>query len=313
MLKILAVTGPIFIIIGVGYAAVRLQVFGKSDVRAMGRFVINFALPALVFKALSQRSFAAILNVHYLMAYFLGSLVVMFIGLSLAYFGQKKPLQVSALYGMGMSFSNSGFMGYPIVLQLLGPPAIVALALTMLVENLLMLPIALALAESGASGGEKFYVALLKSLARLLKNPIILGILAGSAFAVFEAHPPETLSKAIELFAMASAPVALFVIGGTLVGLETKGLIGDIAQIVAGKLLLHPLAVFVALLLLPPIDPKLQMAAITFASMPMLSIYPILAQKYGQERVCAAALLVATVVSFISISGVLWAMDRFLR
>ena len=46
-----------------------------------------------------EQSFAAILNVHYLMAYFLGSLVVMFIGLSLAYFGQKKPLQVSAPTG----------------------------------------------------------------------------------------------------------------------------------------------------------------------------------------------------------------------
>jgi hypothetical protein len=38
----------------------------------------------------------------------------------------------------------------------------------------------------------------------------------------------------------------------------------------------------------------------------MLSIYPILAQKYGFEEMCAAALLLATVLSFLTISVALW-------
>ena len=309
MLEILAITAPIFMIIAVGFTAVRLEFFSQSDTRALGMFVINFALPALIFKALSQRPFAEIMNVHYLLAYALGSLAVLSIGVSVAYFGQKKSLQASTLHGMGMSFSNSGFIGYPIALQLLGPPASVALALNLIVENMLMLPIALALAESGKNTGERLRSVLFKSFVRLLKNPIILSILAGSTFAIFEALPPEPITRVIDMFAMASAPAALFVIGGSLVRLKVKGIMGDVGQIMFGKLLLHPLAVFTALMLLPPIDPVLQIAAVTFACVPMLSIYPILGQRYGQEGLCAAALVTTTAASFISISGVLWIIE----
>ena len=44
---------------------------------------------------------------------------------ALARFGRGKPLADSALIGMGSAFPNSGFIGYPIVLQWLGPPAAV--------------------------------------------------------------------------------------------------------------------------------------------------------------------------------------------
>ncbi len=108
------------------------------------------------------------------------------------------------------------------------------------------------------------------------------------------------------MLATASSPVALFVIGGSLVGLQVRGMIGDVALIMLGKLLLHPLAILAALMLLPPIDPTLQLALLTMASVPMLSIYPILGQRYGHEDVCAAALLATTAVSFVTVSLVLW-------
>jgi malonate transporter and related proteins len=305
---IFAITVPIFAIIAVGFAVVRFGFFAKSDMRVLGRFVINLALPALLFKALSERSFAEIVNGGYLLAYALGSLAVLGAAIAVARFVQDKSLQVSAIHGMGVSLSNSGFIGYPIVLQLLGPAAAVALALTMMVENLVVLPLALALAAGGSQGGGSLPRVLVTTFGRLLKNPLILAILAGFAFALLGAHPPQPIARAIDMLAMASGAVALLVIGGTLVGLELKGMGRDVAQIVVGKLVLHPLAVFAMLLLLPPIDPQLRLAAITFASMPMLSIYPILAQKYGQEGLCAAALLAATVTAFFSISAVLWMM-----
>jgi malonate transporter and related proteins len=50
----------------------------------------------------------------------------------------------------------------------------------------------------------------------------------------------------------------------------------------------------------------LRTAAIALAAMPMLGIYPVLAQKHGHEGFCAAALLVTTVASFFTLSGLLW-------
>jgi hypothetical protein len=57
-------------------------------------------------------------------------------------------------------------------------------------------------------------------------------------------------------------------------------------------------------------DPQLRLAAVLFAAMPMLGIYPLLAQKHGFEAISAAALLFTTVASFFTLSGLLWAMKH---
>lgn len=95
-------------------------------------------------------------------------------------------------------------------------------------------------------------------------------------------------------------------IGSSLVGLQLDGQRTDIAAVVIGKLILHPLAVFAALWLLPTSDATLSAAAtVLFAGMPMLSIYPVLSQKYGLVGFSAAALLAASVCSFATITALI--------
>jgi malonate transporter and related proteins len=308
MLNILTITGPIYLIIGAGFLAVRFGLFTKPDVRVMGRFVIGFCIPALLFQALSQRSLGEVVNATYLVAYAVASLAVLLGGVFLSRQLGGKPMSLAALHGLGMSASNSGFVGYPILLQLLGPPAAVALALTMLVENLLTLPLALALADTGEPGRSNVVRALGHAGRGLLKNPMIVAIVGGFVFALFGWQLPAPLAKTVQLVASASSPVALFVIGGSLVGLKLGGVWGDVSVVALGKLVLHPLAVLAMLALLPPLDPTLRTAAVVYACMPMLSIYPVLAQKYQHEGFCAAALLATTVASFFTISAVLWVM-----
>ena len=120
---------------------------------------------------------------------------------------------------------------------------------------------------------------------------------------------PSFASSTLGLLATASSPVALFVIGGSLVGLQLDGQRTDIAIVVAGKLLLHPLAVAGTLLLLPATDPLLAKAAVLYAAVPMLSIYAVLAQRHGQQGFCAATLLATTVASFATITAWLWWLD----
>ena len=309
MLHILSITGPIYLIIAAGFLTVRSGVFEPPDMRVLGRFVINFSLPALLFRAISQRPLGEVLNGVYLLAYTLGSLVVLLGAVAISRRLRGKPMPVAALHGLGMSGSNSGFVGYPIVLQLLGPPAGIALALTMMVENLLIIPLALAIADSAAGSGLRWHQALAQSARGLLRNPMILAIVAGFASALSGLQLPETVVRTIQIVANSASPGAHFVIGGSLVGLRLQGMRSDIALVAAGKLLLHPLAVLVALMLLPGLDPTLRTAAVVFACMPMLSIYPLLAQKHGEQAFSAAALLVTTIASFATISAWLWLLD----
>ncbi|MFM1908579.1 MAG: hypothetical protein RLZZ591_2256 [Pseudomonadota bacterium] len=313
MLDVLSITGPIYLTIAIGYLATRLGLFAKADMRVFGKFVIQLALPALLFNALSQRRLGEILNGSYLLVYALGSLAVVAAGVAWAHLRSGKPLDESSYVAMGMACSNSGFVGYPMVLLLLGPVAGVALALNMVVENLLVIPILLMLADAGvgaASGKRHWGRAVVQTLAQQLRNPLLVAIVSGFVFSLMGWQLPGPVARTVNLFSQASGALALFVIGGTLVGLEVKGMRAQVAQIAFGKLILHPLTVLAALWLVPIDDPQLRTAVILSAAMPMMGIYPILAQRHGHEGNAAAALLVTTVASFFTLSGLLWVLKH---
>jgi predicted permease len=225
-------------------------------------------------------------------------------------FGQGKSMPYAGLAGLGSSFSNTAFIGFPILVQFLGMPAIVALALAMIVDNLLVLPLALPLMESGNDQGGRWGRALGQSPVRRARNPLIIAIGAGFAFALSGIRLPSPAARTLALLAMASTGMALCVVGGSLAGVRVRGMLRGLMEIAAAKLVLHPLAVAGFLWLLPTIDPALRVAAVILACMPTLSILPILAQKHDLEGFCAAALLVTTVVSFVTINAALWILRR---
>ena len=122
------------------------------------------------------------------------------------------------------------------------------------------------------------------------------------------------IAETIELVAQSSAAVSLVVIGGTLAGLKLSSLDTRWLPVVAGKLLLHPLAVWLGLLAAAGLgfavdDPLLFKAMIVFAAMPPMSIYPILAQRYGEQDGASLVMLVMTGLSFFTISGLLWLLE----
>jgi len=313
MLDVIAITGPIGIAILIGFATTRAGLFERADMRVLGTFVFNLALPALLFNALSQRRLGEILNGGYLLAYLAGSLAVLGIGYFACRRGGRLGPTASAMCAMGMTCANSGFVGYPILLLTIAPVAGVVLALNMIVENLVLIPLLLALAERGKGGSAHWLQEAGKSIARLAANPLILAMAAGIAVSAMGWRLPAPVARVVDLFALSSSAVSLFAIGGMLVGLPLRGTGSAVVAIAAGKLLLHPLAVLLAVHALPhlgapALEPSLRWAAVLSAAVPMMGIYPIIAQRYGQEDVGAAAMLVTTVASFFTLSALLWLM-----
>ncbi|WP_339488242.1 AEC family transporter [Pseudomonas sp. EL_65y_Pfl2_R95] len=302
MLQILGITAPIFLIIGIGFIATRLLWISQEQVAGMGRFVISFALPALVFKALVERPLDEVFERNYILAYALASLLIFALGFVISRRLRGDSLSGSALAAVGMSMSNSGFIGYPIAALVVGEAAAIGLAMGVLVENLLMLPLALALAEWGEHQGLGIRATLMKTGKRLLGNPIIIALCLGLATALCGLQVPAIPMRVVEMLAQSSAPVALFVIGGSLVGMRAGGMVTDVMQISIGKLILHPLAVMLCFVFLPVDDPALRVAGVLFACAPMMSIYPIVGQRFGLQGRCAAALVGATVLSFLTYS-----------
>tara|TARA_R110002020_G_scaffold110627_14_gene255535 strand:+ start:2807 stop:3763 length:957 start_codon:yes stop_codon:yes gene_type:complete len=317
MLDILAITAPVFLMIAIGYTSVAWGLFDAAAMRILGTYVVYLALPALLFKALSERPVTEIINPAYMLAYLGGSLVVLAAGFYFARRIRRADTTTAAFSAMGMVCSNSGFIGYPILLLTLPSIAGVALALNMMVENIVLIPLLLAIAEAGRDGPTSAGRMIAGVLRGLSRNPIIIGLVAGLVASLTGLALPAPLMKPIDMLAASSAAVSLLVIGGTLAGVPLRGLSGEIAPIVAGKLLAHPLAVFAATAVLPfaglaPLSRELQAAAVILAAVPMMGIYPILAQRFGRERTSVVAMLVATVLSFFTLSFVLWAVNRYI-
>lgn len=307
MLTTITITAPVFLLIALGYGAVMTGGMPREAAGALGRFVVAFAIPALIFDAVASRPLAEVVNGRFLLVYGGGSLIAFTIGLLVSSWLRRRPLADNAFFGMGISMSNSALIGYPLILQLFGEEALVAIPLVMLVETLLMLPLTLVLAEihrAGASGG---VLASLRNIVRqLATNPILLAIVAGLCCAAFGIRLPTVVDSAVELLTGSAAGVALFTIGASLAGLRLRSAVSAAALIAAGKLLIHPLAVGLLLALALPFEPVLMQAALVLAALPMITIYPLLAQRYDHGDVAAAALLVTTAASFVTLTVGIW-------
>lgn len=311
MLEILAITTPIFLIIGMGFVAMRLKIVSRGQMQGVGNFVMYFALPALVIRALTQNPLEEVFNLDYLLVYGVGSISIFSLALWLGIFIQKKSLQTGAMFALGMSASNSAFTGYPVAAMVLGAPAVTFLTLSMIIENLLIIPAALILAEMGQQSGSGLSKSLKQTANRLIKNPVLMAIVIGVVIAISGVSLPNPVTKAVDMVADSAGPAALFVIGGAIYGLHVRGVVMEVSQVVMGKLILHPLAILLAFLMLPTSDPLLLVGAILFAAAPMASIYPLLGQRYGMADVAAGALMAATLASFITFSVVIGMLSYF--
>jgi predicted permease len=310
MLEVISTTSIAFIVIALGYVSVKRSLFSPLNMEILGKYVINFALPALIFQAISGRDFREILNIGYLGAYLGGSLLIFAGGYAWSRRVSGLTPMASIFQSMGMSCSNSGYVGYPILLVAMPAIASTALALNMIVENLIMIPLALVMAEHARGGAGARWTLTGQIALRLIRNPIIIALITGLAVSLLGLEVPEIIAGPIDLVAASSAAVSLVAIGGMLAAIPLRALDVQVMPVVVGKLLLHPLAVWIGLLMVAAAgiavaDQRLAQAAILMAAMPAMSIYPILAQSYGQQRTAALALLMMTALSFFSISAAL--------
>lgn len=307
MSDILSITLPIYAAVAMGFAVVRLGWFKPEDMRMLGNYVLNLALPALLFTSLATRPLSAVLRPDYLLVMLAGGLATM--ALSFAWFSATAPDRLRrALAVLGSACPNSGFIGYPVMLLLFPDLSGVILALNFLIENVVIIPIGLILMDL-ASGRAGLSPARLVTgvLKQLLRRPMVIGMIAGLIVSASGLTLPGPLLRLTGMFGTSAAALSLVVIGGALVGLPLRGNKLLAGQIAGAKLLLHPAMVALAAYLLPllglvTLTQDLRAAAILSAAMPMFSIYPLLAQERGLGGAASIALLMATSGAFVTLS-----------
>lgn len=299
----LLITAPIFALIAVGYVSVRTELISQAMMPGLGRFVLYIAVPALIFRALTATPIGEVFQPSFIAAYAGGSVTTFVLALLVFRALLKKSLTECGLGAFGSSFSNVIFIGYPIFLQLHKSIAGTAFTMALLVDNFVNLPLALIVMKAGAGGrGANLWQTVRGIAERVFKNPLMVSIVVGIGFSLLDWELPAVARRIIHLLADASPGAELFYIGGVLVGAKLGGRWLSMGLVTGLKLTVQPAVVGLLLTVLPPIQPELRLAAIVFATSPMLAIYPVIASKYGMEQEAATTLLIATAVSFATIS-----------
>jgi predicted permease len=304
LLTNLLISLPFFALIACGYGAGKIRLVPGPAVAGLNTFVFYFALPALLFRTMALRPFADLYHPTFLQAWFVAGLIVygtvavcarLFLGVSWG---------AAGLFGLAAEFSNSGYLGIPLVTNLLGAAALVPIALSIVVDVVVMLSLTLVLAELSA-GGAGHPLAVLRTLMRgVLLNPLPLSIGAGMGASWLGVALPGPLDEFTKLLAGATGPAALFLIGAALAIRPVSRGFGAVGLMVAGKLALHPAAMLLVMVFLFEVPPHWALAAVLNAAIPTAANVFVLAERYGVHpaRVSSAVFL-STVLALFTFTG----------
>ena len=314
MLAILLVTFPFFALVLCGYIAARRRWLPQAAIPGLNTFVLYFALPCMLYRFGSSTPIAQLLDGSLVAVYLACALVMVGFTIAVTHRGRIgwNDASFGALVG---AFPNTGFMGVPLLVALLGAkaagPAIVTIVVDLLVTSSLCIALSrLDAAGNNSAGGAG--VAAKKALQGAALNPMPWAILGGAVASAFQFTLPLPVMQTVGLLADAASPVALFTIGAVLARSQANSSrgtpINDYLPVVLIKLVLHPLLLLLigltAIRLGLPLDRFALTVVVLVAALPSASNVALLAERFNADNGrIARIILLSTVLAFFTFSG----------
>ena len=297
---------PFFALILFGYAAARKGWVPPASVPAFNGFLLYFAVPALLFRFASTTAFAEIMNGRFFIAYTFAGLVTLLLVVAFARGVLGARLRDAAFYGLAASATNIGYLAIPLLVALLGASAASPAMLATVGEMTIVASVAVALSQLDSTRSVGWRKAVRDAVAQAAVNPFLISIAVGAAFSALRWKLPTPIDEIVNLLANAAGPCALFAIGASLYRPGVTQGVALIALPVAGKLLLHPLLVWLALLAFG-LDRFTIMAGVLTAALPTAGWVFIFAQRYESDVArISTALVASTALAAITFSALVW-------
>ncbi len=303
MIEVFLQTLPFFAVIGLGYWAGRTGFFNQEATAYLTKFVFYFALSAMLFRFSANLSLGEVWDWPLVAAYLAGTLVVYCIALSVAWF-RRLETPLAAMEAQCAVIGNTGFLGVPMLVLLMGEAAIGPIMLVLAVDLIVFSSLIVILITAARDG--RMSVRILWPVTRgLLQNPMIVAMSAGLIWSALSLPIPAPVNEFLTILGGAATPGALFAIGASLAAKSAERL--HIAGwLTFCKLVLHPASVAIAAICVFAVDRYSAGVIIAAAALPVAGNVYMLAQHYGvaPHRV-SAAILVSTVLSIVTVSGVI--------
>jgi predicted permease len=316
VLQILLITFPFFALVLAGFVAGQRGWLPLEAIPGLNGFVLYFALPCMLYRFGAGLPIADLLDASVFLPYLLCALVMVGFAVAIS-FNARIGWKDASLGALVAAFPNTGFMGVPLIVALLGTSAAGPAIITIVVD--LFVTSSLCIALSTLDGADKHGApkALKNALKGVALNPMPWAILAGAVSSALQLELPKPAHQTLGMLADAASPVALFTIGAVLARSQILTKTGqteplkamDYLPMAVLKLVLHPLLVLVvgsaAIQLGLPLGKFALSVMVLVAALPSASNVAMLAERFEADsgRI-ARIILVTTAAAFLSFSGV---------
>lgn len=306
----------IFGLIGIGYGTARIGLLGEGVGKGLAEFVFTIAIPVLLFKTLASADFGVATPWSIWAAYYAGVAVTWTLSHITIRRVFKRDARAGLVAGLSGSFGNTVLIGIPLVQTAFGEAGMVLLLIIVAVHLPVMMLVSLILFEralrvDGVESGTIDRGAIWRRFVNnMVRNPIVIGILAGIAWRLADLPITGMPAMLIDSLSRVAGPVALFATG---MGLARYGIARNVRQALAitvFKLVVMPAIVLAAgwAIGLAP----LAIAIATLAAACPTGVNPFLiAGRFGTgEAIASNAIAISTAAGFVSVAVWLAVLQR---
>ncbi len=300
MQALLDVILPVFLVVGLGYVAVWRGWMSDAAIDGLMKFAQSFAIPALLFRAISTLDLGASFDLRLMVSFYAGATAGFLAGLFGARFLFHRPWEDSVAIGFIGLFSNSLLLGLAITERAYGPDALAANFAIISVHAPFCYGLGITVMEVVRNRGSSVLQTGKSVLRAMFRNVLVLAIAAGFIVNLTHLPMPEFTTDALDLLKRTALPAALFGMGGVLSRYKPEGDMRVILYISAVSLVLHPVITWSLGTALALPQDAFRSAVITAAMAPGINAY-IFANMYGvARRVAASAVLLSTAATILT-------------
>lgn len=287
---------PIFLVILVGLFLKKIHLMSEAFISAGISLVYYCALPVRMFQDVAKSDFYTMAN---------GKFILFIIAITLAGFGVIWLLSLKLCPDKEKrgAFIHSAFrgnyvyVGIPVTQSILGldvvPCTVLVIAFVIPLYNILGVMILSYYDQKGQKINGK------RLLLDIMKNPLILAVLIGIPFSLFQWRLPNAVNESLDYLGALATPLALLFIGGSIryrefldcLWLSVKA---ALLKVVIQPLLFVPLAVWLKFTVEEVVTIYVMLAVPS-----ALNTYVVTRKLNGDERV-AAGTIVATILLSIA-------------
>ena len=289
---------PIFIIIFLGAAARHQQFFPDHFIRPANRLVYYFAIPAMIFKAISRFSFhegfdAGVLAIA---LFSMGCVFVFSWGLGRTLRLDRKRI---GTFVQSAFHCNIGYLAFAVCYYFLGDDGFARASLfagfVIIFQNFLSV-VVLSL-NNDTFKGRRIGLVL---MAQIMLNPVIIASAAGILFSVYGIPIPVIPARCLDILGGMGLPMALLIIGASLSFHTMKAHVGRVALTGFSKLFLLPGLAYALYRITGTPHTDYLPLLIILASPTATITYVMAGEMKGDRDFAAAAISINTILSALT-------------